>query len=377
MSRFWINMNLLRKTVAGKEKKKEKNSLFLSNEAPDIVDKKDLIVKNNLENNLSKLAEFYNYYYMISKTNFRIKISEEELSKYWNNLRTEIVCLYDKDSLIGSIISFAIPIQIISPLSLCNKDINETSFAKETKCKETDHFMACTSYLILHNKHRGKGLGILMIQESLKVLHSLGGKAAYFINRVTRGDNSISLPVWYYPINIQKLRNCGYPYPKLYTFSLSSSPDITVSECSPYTDISKLAFDYYTDYIKDKSFAFSPSYEYFNKWLSTFQSFLIFSKLENILGFFSIMVRPCYYPNHKETINQGYVIMNVGTSNIKEIVSICREKKICDIINFYEIGDIKFNDLKEAFCQGAGNLYVNFYNLNLHVDTNNFYAPIL
>lgn len=372
MSKFWDKMSLLKKANSIKNKGREnEETYFLHDQPPHIMELGNFTILRNDNNNFTQLSTFYNNYYMINKTNFRIKVSEEQLRNYHENLGAEIVCLYDNstnslNNLIGSIISFAFPIKIIR------------HHQEKDKEKEIKAIIGCSSYLILHNKYRGKGLGILMIQESLKMLHQIGGRVAYFINKVSRGDNSILLPVWYYPIEIKKLDNCKYPYPNLYDFSLSSDNSIIfLSKQVSIIDLNN-AFNYYNKCIEDKEVAFSPSYDYFCKWVSSFPSFLVYdTDLQNIVGFFSIMVRPCYYPNYREIIYQGYLILNVGNNNIRDAIHICRKMKLCDIINFYEVGNLNASHFKETFCQKSGNLYINFYNLNLYPQKSKFFAPII
>jgi hypothetical protein len=237
--------------------------------------------------------------------------------------------------------------------------------------KEESIFFACTSFLILDNKYRGKGYGMSLIQESPKVLNEFGILGAYFVNNVPRGKNSIKIYSWIYPFNFSKIRKCGFQYPIGYEHAFQACYDDTIEQI---TDDIK-GYEFYHNYMKNKIFYFSPSTDYWNKWINCFDTYLVYKDNE-IIGLFSFAHDKLYHPSCNDYINKYNLLLCIGKQPETINASITVARKKSDIMTMSETGDITINLLKSIFAQGLNTSHLNFYNTNLELTAADFYAPI-
>ena len=363
--KYWNNMYIYLKSKICRDQ------LYLSHKKPDVIDKNDCIVltsnakKCNL--NLSSLSEFYCKYYKIGLSNNLIYLNIKDLQNFLY-IDAEILTLHNlKHLLIGSIISILIPINISDEREDQTYSTRFNFFRQKDKA-----VFACTSFLILDSKYRKKGYGMKLIQESLQILYDNGGRAAYFINNVSRCDNSIKLNLWYFPLNLEKLDNCNFPYPNNY------KSKFIVKCCDNITQVDenncKEAFDFYISLVQDKKFAFYPSFEYWVKWIHSFPTYF------NEYGIFSFNTLSVWYPVNRVHLITTTLILSVSKSNceLNMIKTILYTAKInnSDIINIYEVGNISDKLLVSLFFQQFNTSYMNFYNTSLTFTKEDVYVPL-
>ena len=248
---------------------------------------------------------------------------------------------------------------------------SERSISNKT---DNSFFFGCGSYLILDKNYRGNGLGMVLIQESLQILYDNGGLGSYFINTVSRCDNSIPLIKWIYPLNLDKLDSCHFVYPNNYRnrFEIGEKSEaIKVDEINI-----KEVYDFYIEYMKDKKVYFSPSLEYYRKWIKMYPTYIL--KDEKIEGLFSLRSNVIWYPTLRTNINTGYCITCIG-KNIDIVIKqvLYEAKKYFDVLIFYELGDVNSNNLNNIFAQKNHKAYINFFNTTFKLDKSEFYAPPL
>ena len=283
-------------------------------------------------------------------------------------LDSELLTIY-KNEIIGSIISIFLPIHINTNLE---KNIIQTS-DRINKITNDAIFFPCASFLIVDDKYRGKGYGMSLIQESLLVNHEIGGLAAFFINNVSRCDNSIPLYTWYYPLNFHKLDACNFVYPKNYKHCFQITYDKEIKKVDGNNI--ELTYKFYMNYLKNKTFYFSPSLEYWKKWITCFPTYLIF-KENQIIGLFSYNSILLKFPSCRDYMNQGILLTCIGKQPDVLNASISQARSMFDNLNIFEIGDINMSLLKSVFAQGSSKGYINFYNTRLKIKAEDFYTPI-
>ncbi len=371
---FWNKMEILRssKQFANAQKKKSNSKeLFISLDKPTFfTNNYEYVVKTSSKDicDEKELSVFYCSNFRIGKSNNTILVSLYDIKKFLS-ISAEILTIRIEEKLIGSMISFILPLQI-------NLDINKQH--KETrynymKNNKDDNIFACASYLILDKSFRGKGMGMALIQESLQLFHEYGGLGSYFINAVSRCDNSIQISNWYFPLNLDKLDKCKFLYPKDYRKLF----EIEGKEMSEKVDENNIkeAHNYYMNYVKDKKVYFSPSLEYYSKWILLFPTYIVRDNNE-IVGLFSFFERKSWYPTLNSVITSGQCITCIGI-DIDLIMkqSILEGKKHFDILCFYQLGDVKAENLSKIFAQKDCRSYINFFNTTLKVNASDFYSP--
>jgi len=376
MSNFWDKMKILKSSKKYIQKKENEN-VFISLDKPCFFNVEDYnyIVKTSSKKRFSdeeilKLSIFYSNNFRIGKSNDTIFIKREELEKILN-IQGEILCLYISEVLIGSIISFPLSVGLNT-----NRNINTNKTIYENiKCKNEDIIMPCSTYLLLDKKYRGKGLGIALIQESLQLFNEYGGLAAYFINKISRCDNSIPIINWIFPLNLDKLDSCKFNYPRNYKniFNINGKSKAILVNNSNIKD----TYNFFIDYVSDKKMYFSPSLDFYSKWIILFPTYIIKDK-EEIIGLFSFHNKEIWYPSLNTKINSCFVITCIG-KNIEQILSetVLKTKEFYDVVTFYELGDLKSENLNKMFAQKSSISYVNFFNISLYLKPSDFYLPPL
>ncbi len=366
MSKYWNNMEIFKKY------KKNDNTLFLSQKRPAFFVKRDYTVLTSSkylysDTELLKLSNFYSKKYKVGSSNIQ-QISLTDLKRFLN-LYMEILTISRDKELTGSIISIYTPITIQTEL---DKTTIQTSERFNKVKTEKSIMFACASYLILDEKNRGKGLGMALIQESLQKLYDHGGLGAYFINSVSRCDNSIPLNVWYYPLNLEKLDECKYDYPRDYKshFLKNMSGDFNVIKV--VQENSKFAYEFYFNWMSKKIFYFSPNYEYWQKWIISFPTYIVYSE-ENIIGLYSFDSCNIRYPINQQNILTGKLLFCLGDV-LKAVLSTA--KNLFDILELYETGDLNERYLKSVFAQKAYKKHINFFNTRIALKSSDFFAPL-
>lgn len=367
VSTFWNKMKIFTKD----RKNVDVNELYISQELPEFSVRNDYTKKreyNSIE--IKELSNFYRYNFRIGKSNNSIFVPESDLTNILN-MKGEVITIYKDNILVGSIISYEIPVAINKKINIPNVITNFDNI----KNKHDDVIFGCTTGLILQKKFRGTGLGIILIQESLQRMYETGIKAAYFINNVSRCSNSIPIINWYYPLNLDKLDKCHYLYPREFRnrFSVEGSNMSMIVN----SDNAIMAHDFYTRYVKEKLFYFSPSIEYYQKWIKRFETYVV---LENsrITGLFTFNHVSIWYPSLNAVLEIGYLITCIGEDidfTIEQVL--LQGKNSFDLIIFHELGDIKSKNLEKIFAQRNFKSYINFFNTPVQLSHADFYAPVL
>ena len=371
---FWNKMEILRSSkhfAMSQEKRTNSQELFISLDKPIFFSNKyNYVVKTSSTDfcDEKELSQFYSSNFRIGKSNNTILVSVAEIRKFLT-ISAEILTIRIEEKLAGCMISFILPLQI---------NINTNKYHKQTvydNIKDsTDNIVfACASYLILDKKFRGKGMGMALIQESLQLFHEYGGLGSYFINLVSRCDNSIQILNWCFPLNLEKFDKCNFPYPKDYRHRFQiHEKGIAEKVCE--NNIKK-AHTFYMNYVKDKKVYFSPSLEYYSKWISVFPTYIVYD-YDKIVGLFSFSERKVWYPSLNSIIISARCITCIGHDiDFIMIQSILEAKKDFDILYFYELGDVKSENLNKIFAQKDYRTYINFFNTTLKVSASDFYSP--
>ena len=368
---FWNKMKILSSST---DKIVNMDNLFISDEKPEFVTIKQNYTKKNRysEKDLQQISDFYRYNFRLGKSNDTIFVPKTELEKILA-MRGEIITIYKEDNLIGSIISYEVPISINININV-NDKINSTIY-DDMKYTSKDIIFGCTTSLILHKKYRGTGLGIALIQESLQLMYETGTKVAYFINNVSRCNNSIPITNWYYPLNLEKLDACHYVYPR----EFRNRFELTGENLSVNVNNRNLnsAHAFYTEIMKKKPFYFSPSIDYYQKWIERFKTYVVIQN-NCITGLYSFNHRSIWYPSLNTVLEIGYLITCIGfDTNFVIQQALLQGKKSFDLMVFQEIGDIKADNLDKIFAQRNFKTYVNFFNTPIRLKPSDFYAPVL
>lgn len=364
LGKYWNKMKILRSF-------NDKKDLFISQEKPNFFVNKTLYnIKssskyNFSENELSELSNFYKENYKMG--NNTIMLSLDYLKKVLQ-LNSEIVVIYKEDKIIGSMISVLIPFDIETEL---NKTIEINKTERLKSYTNSDFLGACASFLVLDQKYRKKGYGMALIQESLQILHEVGGISAYFLNNISRCKNSIKVNVYYYPLNLGKLDKCNFNYPKnnkkLFEIK-DKSKSFLVNEKN-----SENSYKYYMNYIKNKKFKFTPNFNYWKNWIEIFPTYIYYSDKE-IKGIFSFDFNNVWYLNYTSKINTGYLLFCLGENSLEESLKVGKE--LFDILIIYQVGDITLEKLGKVFALKTQEKYINFFNLKTFIKEKEFYSPL-
>jgi hypothetical protein len=349
---YWNKMQILRKH------KEKNNQLFISTNKPPFFVKKDYILKTSskhcfTDDELKIISDFYRRKYRVNKSTVTQNVTVSDLKRYLF-LGCELLTIY-KDEIIGSIISIFLPIYI------------------KTEIPNKSLYFPCTSFLIVDDKYRGKGYGMSLIQEGSLVIYELGYLGAFFINNISRCDNSINLYTWYYPLNFNKLDVCKFIYPKDYKHCFQVKYEKEIKRVDENN--LELAYNFYTNYLKDKIFYFSPNLSYWKKWIICFPTYLIFDA-DQIIGLFSYDASLLKFPSYQDYLFKGSLMICIGKQPDVLNASISQARNMFDILNIFETGDINIQLLKSVFAQSLNKSHINFYNTRLKIKAEDFYAPI-
>lgn len=344
--------------------------------------------------NLTEISNFYNYNYRLDKSVDTIQLSPIDLSRYLN-IDCEILTILKEDKLIGSIISMVVPIKSNTKIMVNKANLSDTNISDRFKNKigSDSTIMATTSFLILDRKYRGKGYGMALIQESLKILFDNGSSSAYFINSVSRCSNSIPLYTWYFPSNLVKLDEVKYIYPKNYKSLFTKDNNKNKIVKVDNTNAEKV-LSAYLSLIKDKNIFFYPSLSHWKKWIESFPTYAVLDQsfqdqtfennssqdelTQNIIGVFSFNSNNVKYPlcNDSFLLN-GYLLFSIGKQpeTINGIIHM--SKQLHDILILYEIGDLSSRLLSSVNAQKDGKRFINFFNTHTKFSSSQFYAPLI
>ncbi len=373
MSKFWKKMKILSKDGIHKS---IGNSLFLSQENPSFSFNEDyqldLISENNSSDEiLTEISNLYSKHYKININNNVTLMSNNELTNYLN-VNGRITRIYE-ESLLGCGISLYIPVKIDTKLDkttliTLSEELNSIG-------SEGSIILGYYSFLVLDIKYRRKGLGMAIIQKSLQELYNLGGLIAFFVNRNPRCINSIPLEYWYFPINLSKLDSINFEYPKnyksLFNIAKTNLEIIKINEFNLET-----SWNLYTNLVSNKKIAFSPSLNYWSKWIKSFPTYMIKNGSE-LIGIFSFNSTYNHDPLLGATLSYGHVIICIGKQPDTIKCALYQSKEFYDILNIFQTGDLTKTLLKNVNAQKMPLCnYINFYNTGIVLSSNDFYVPI-
>ena len=378
MSKYWNNLNILRKH------RKDSKGLFISTDRPSVIEQQDVevyeIKDGDDERLLQEISDFYCKSYRVGKNNNTNQVSMEDLRRFLHlDCEFLIMHLEEKGKVVGSIISIYVPV-CVSEYESGNEEY-EIKLSENFENMKTENAImcACASFLILQESFRGKGYGMRLIQESLQKFYDNGGLMAFFINTISRCDNSIGFNTWYFPLNFEKLDISKYPYPKDYkkyfvekleNFKNREENVVKVDENN-----SELAYNFYFLHVGKSKFYFSPSYEYWQKWIKSFPTFLCYRE-KSISGIFSFNPRniKCSFSNKELLV--GMTLFSIGKQPETLMSTITKAQEMFDIVNFYELGQLNKKLFVSILAQRAQKRYINFYNTTLKLKAEDFYCPI-
>jgi GNAT superfamily N-acetyltransferase len=366
----WGKMEILKNKVESKD-------LFISQNRPSFFVNKDLYTVHTSSKEiftdefLEKLSNFYNTHHRIERSNDTIEMSKENFKEYMN-IDAEILTIY-KDKIIGSMISVLLPIKINTDL---NQNISIESSDRIKSIKNDDSLLfACASFLILEKKYRGKGFGMALIQESLQILHDIGGLGAFFVNKVSRCVNSVPLYSWYFPLNLEKLDKHNFQYPRdfKYLFKLEENKNYKIVKVNESN--AKESLNFYLNHVKDKKMYFLPSLNYWKKWIISFPTYVLFLNGE-ISGLFSFRNNIIRYPTNRMKISFAWLITCVGKQPETLKASLLISKKLFDMVKIFELGDLNSEIISSVNAQKSDKNYINFFNTQIFLKSNEIYFPI-
>jgi hypothetical protein len=337
--------------------------------------KKDYEVKESSTYNFSdeeliNISSFYCNNFRIGNGNNTIMVTVSDLKKFLS-IGAVVLTIFKGGNLIGSIISTIIPLKIYQFNNEDNKILNY-------KKDNTTFGFGCTSSLILEASLRGKGLGMALIQESLQLLYHNVGLGAYFINTVSRCDNSIPLSSWTFPLNFDKLDKCKFDYRsdyKIYFAKMLEDEKIMIKKVDECNNNVVLAHDFYFNQVKDKKLYFAPSLEYWEKWILCFSTYLVYDKEQTLTGIFSFNSRIIKYPTNRVELNTGSLILCIGSQPMVLKAALFTAKSLFDLAFLFEIGDINKEILNSIFAQKTHTSYINFFNMRIKLNKEDFFAP--
>jgi len=369
MSKYWKNLEILRKDKSFKDD----NSLFLTENPKIIPENKNykMVVynKENLEEIFfDEIALFFNSNYSNSdKSKF---IIDENIIKNYLNINSEIMTIY-KGKLVGEAFAFYFPVCVQTELKINNPKYSP--FLEQLQ-SENSIIFGCYTFLSVDGNIRNKGLGMNLIQESLKTFYKKGGLAAYFINKISRCENSIMFNNWYFPLNLEKLDRIKYLYPRNYKSLFRLNPIKEKIKAVNENNIIK-AYDFYINIVKDKKFYFKTNFYLWKKWIKTFPTYLVFDN-EDVIGIFSFHRVKRFYENFEETLNICDLILCIGEQPMTLKSSFIQAKNEFDIVYTRELGDLNEYILRKSNAQISGSAYINFFNTRIKLEKSEFYAPI-
>ncbi|MBA3286300.1 MAG: GNAT family N-acetyltransferase [Nitrosopumilus sp.] len=362
-----------------RDKNHSSQELLLSQEIPSVM-------KNNIEYSikstethqfsdveLNEISNFYRKYHRVNNSNNIILVSVDDLKKFLNT-KVQLIVMYTKEGeILGSIMTFIFPSNIDTNL---NKKINVSLSSKILDFYGTHDFLltACTSFLIVHPNYRKKGLGMVLIQESILSFYKMGGMLAYFMNNISRCNNSIPINIWYYPLNLSKLDSAKFPYPHNHKSLFIPKEDKRITQKVDNSN-SIRAYEFYMNYVKDKKCKFLPGFNLWNKWVETFPTYIIINGniIEGIFSFNNSMV---WHSVCMASLNTGYILFCLGSQPSTLNKSLIEAKKSYDILIIYPVGDLTDEHISKVNAKKTSKLYINFYNLNAHLTAKDFYAPL-
>ena len=376
MSKYWNNLNILRKH------RKDSKGLFLSTDRPSVLHLEHGEIHEIKDENdrelLKEISDFYCSSFRVGKNNNTNQVSVEDLLRFLH-LDCEFLIMKNENKVAGSIVSIYVPIYISGFDSEYEESEIRLSENFENMKTKNALMCACASFLILHERYRGKGYGMRLIQESLQKFYDNGGLMAFFVNTISRCDNSIGFNTWYFPLNFEKLDICKYPYPKDYKKYFAEKLEIFKNLKDNVVQVdennSELAYNFYFSQIKESKFYFSPSYSYWKKWIESFPTFLCYQE-NSISGIFCFNSQGVKYSHSNKELLVGLNLFCIGKQPETLISSVSKAKEMFDIVNFFELGQLNKKLFVSILAQRAQKRYINFYNTTLKLKAEDFYCPI-
>jgi len=368
MIKYWNNMNILRK-----RKKIDYDNLFISNKNPNFhIDKKyNYQYENFSGNEIKKISNFYNNNYTVYGNSNINQVNVDDINRYLNSCY-ELVTIKNSSQIIGCMFSIYLPMKINISI---NKNKNEDSEIFEHIKSKDSIIFAYSSFLVLHYKYRGKGLGMSIIQKSLNIGYDKGCIGAYFINSVSRCDNSIPLFSWNFIFNFEKLDPLNNIYSNNHRklFNIKENKNIIVEKVN--NENLKKSYNFYNSYCENKKFYFSPNYEYWEKWVKIFPTYIVFEN-NKIIGVFCFENKWIYHTKSRNYIYTGHLVTCIGEQPKILNSALTTGKNIFDYLVMYEIGDLNKNILSNVNAQQTAKNFINFYNTTIRLKSDEIFIPI-
>ena len=137
----------------------------------------------------------------------------------------------------------------------------------------------------------------------------------------------------------------------------------------------KKSYQFYNSYCENKKFYFSPSYEYWDKWVNTFPTYIVFEN-NKIIGIFSFENKWVYHTQTRNYLFTGHLVTCIGEQPKTLNSALIIGKNIFDYLVMYEIGDLNKTILLNVNAQQIGKNFINFYNTTINLRSEELYIPI-
>ncbi len=359
------------------------NDFIISYERPAFfVDNKlKLTIKSLYDNNielsiLKDLEKFYAEHNRLNSGNI-VLVTKDILKKYID-LNAELVMVFNKNKILGSMLSLSIPVRINMNINIDDIVPKSDKYQKIIPYNPDGKNMifGCTTFLTNHTKYRGKGLGMMLIQKSLQIAYEEGILCAYFLNTTKRSTNAIPIRSWYYPLNLPIMDKYNIYYHKRYKqyYNFKLPPNIEITRVS---DIEG-SLNIYLDLVKDKTFYLNPDMNFWSSWVQLFDTYIVKSD-GNVVGIFTIKYLDNHIPSISQNIKGGQILLCVGKQpeTIKSLIHICREDQR-DIVYLQQYGDLTDKILQDLLAINTKKYdYMNFYNTSIQLKSTDIYIPLV
>lgn len=349
-SNFWNKMNIYRKSI-----RRRTNNLYISTDPPPVfADRNSYIFEvydeTSSDEEIKEICDFHNSeYYDLGKNRVKIDLDIQELKNYID-LGSQICLLRNKQN---QIICMCLKIHLPTKMDT-SLNINSIEYSEKYKSIVGDSLLlgVCTNY-IAKSEYRKKGFGAALLQESINFFYNGGGLGALFVNYTSRSDNSVPLNYWTIPFCTKK--DC-YDVQK-------------VNEKK-----SEETLNYYLSKVSNKKFYFSPSLDYWKKWISFFPTYVIYNKENKIESLCSCSISKTLVKNIKS--NTCYLKLFVGEKDTLSTLFGQLGKDGYDNIYVRELGELTESVLLSLNAQRTGKKYINFYNMQMYVKPTDFFVPL-
>lgn len=330
------------------------------------------LMENNIEVNTVKLNpehyfEICNFYLKQGNdhTN-QISIIEPNMLQKFSNLNFLSIQLRKNKELIGCVFITLVPVKIFQ-----NNNSHKESLSIHNDILNAVH----TSFLCIHNKYRKQGLGGVLIRQVIEF-----------------GFQNI--PTHNTKLGIHILQEKKYPCPEIdiYTTVITDEvKEISLNYIKLDNDNYQLGYEFWINN-NDSQILFYPTEDYFKRWCSTFNTYIILDQNNNILFLFSLFAMKVL--NVTEILLEGYItLFKVNNflsdisiendeyykfiiENITNIICKCSLEENIKLLIIPDIGNfpadifLKLNVVKNSYSS-----YFGIYNINFLPKCQNISYP--